>query len=214
MRCSQIVRNCSRELSLEHCHSHASLVLNFKDPHKNNLFRGYFYLARLFPKNSLKRLRHLRTRPPPYRGQNPKIGKRGFQGQKVPFPSAREKRAVSQKIHISLQGSTRKMEIFGLKGPFSGALGNGSLSGLLRVQSRSRTRLRIAASIRLRKISPKFSRIKFFKIRDVPTQIPGHPGHSLSKPTEEAHLHKVFVLDIPTFGSRMSQEYPAQKLYV
>ena len=67
---------------------------------------------------------------------------------------------------------------------------------------------------RVRKISPKFSCIKFFQIRDVPTQIPGYPGHSLSKTTEKGHLHKVFGRDIPTFGSRMSQEYPAQKLYV
>ena len=67
---------------------------------------------------------------------------------------------------------------------------------------------------RVRKISPKFSCIKFFQIRDVPTQIPGHSGHSLSKTTEKGHLHKVFVRDIPTSGSRMSQEYPAQKLYV
>ena len=67
---------------------------------------------------------------------------------------------------------------------------------------------------KLRKISPKFSCIKFFQIRDVPTQIPGHPGHSLSKIREKGPLHKVFVRDIPTSGSRMSQEYPAQKLYV
>ena len=67
---------------------------------------------------------------------------------------------------------------------------------------------------RVRRISPKFSCIKFFQIRDVPTQIPGNPGHSLSKTTEKGHLHKVFVWDIPTFGSLMSQEYPAQKLYV
>ena len=40
------------------------------------------------------------------------------------------------------------------------------------------------------KISPKFSCIKFFQIRDVPTQIPGHPGHSLSKTTERGHLQK------------------------
>ena len=33
--------------------------------------------------------------------------------------------------------------------------------------------------------------IKFLQIRDVPTQIPGHPGHSLSKTTEKGHLHKV-----------------------
>ena len=67
---------------------------------------------------------------------------------------------------------------------------------------------------RVRKISPKFSCIKFFQIRDVPTQIAGHPGHSLSKATEKGHLHKVFVRDIPTSGSGMSQEYPAQKLFM
>ena len=54
---------------------------------------------------------------------------------------------------------------------------------------------------RERKISPNFSCIKFLQIRDVPTQIPGHPGHSLSKTTEKGHLHKVFVRDIPTSGS-------------
>ena len=64
------------------------------------------------------------------------------------------------------------------------------------------------------KSAQSFFCIKFFQIRDVPTQIPGHPGHSLSKTTEKGHLHKVFVRDIPTSGSRMSQEYPAQKLYV
>ena len=64
------------------------------------------------------------------------------------------------------------------------------------------------------KSAPKFPCIKFFQIRDVPTQILGHPGHSLSKTTGKGHLHKVFVRDIPTSGSRMSQEYPAQKLYV
>ena len=57
-----------------------------------------------------------------------------------------------------------------------------------------------------------FSCIKFFQIRDVPTQIPGHPGHSLSKTTEKGHLHKGFVRDMPTSGSLMSQEYPAQTL--
>ena len=45
----------------------------------------------------------------------------------------------------------------------------------------------------------------FFQIRDVPTQIPGHPGHSLSKTTEKGHMHKVFVWDIPTSGPLISQ---------
>ena len=55
--------------------------------------------------------------------------------------------------------------------------------------------------------------IEFFQVRDVPTQIPGHRGHSLSKTTEKGHLrHKVFVWDITTPGSLMSQEHPAQKL--
>ena len=45
----------------------------------------------------------------------------------------------------------------------------------------------ISSSFRERKISPKlFCCIKFFQIRDVPTQIPGHPGHSVSKTTEKA----------------------------
>ena len=65
-----------------------------------------------------------------------------------------------------------------------------------------------------RKISPTFSCIKFLQIRDVPTQISGHPGDSLSKTTEKGHLHKVSVRDIPTSGSLMSQEHPAQELYV
>ena len=47
-----------------------------------------------------------------------------------------------------------------------------------------------------------------------PDPNPGHPDHSLSKTTEKDQLHKVFVWDIPTSGSWMSQEYPAQKLYV
>ena len=50
---------------------------------------------------------------------------------------------------------------------------------------------------RVRKISPKLSCVKFFQIRDIPTQIPGHPGHSLSKTTEKGRLHKVFVRDVP-----------------
>ena len=37
-------------------------------------------------------------------------------------------------------------------------------------------------------------------------------GHSLSKTTENGYLHKVFVRDIQTSGSLMSQEYPAPKL--
>ena len=72
----------------------------------------------------------------------------------------------------------------------------------------------ISRSYRERKISLKFSCINFFQIRDVPTQISGHPGHSVSKTTEKGRLHKVFVRDIPTSGPLMSQEYPAQKLYV
>ena len=45
-----------------------------------------------------------------------------------------------------------------------------------------------------------------------PPKSRGHPGHSLSKTTEKGALHKVFVQDIPTSGSLMSQEYPAQNL--
>ena len=64
------------------------------------------------------------------------------------------------------------------------------------------------ASIGYEKTSPKFSCIKFFQIRDVPTQNPGHPGHSLSKTTEKGHLHKVFVRDIPTSGSGCPRNIP------
>ena len=45
---------------------------------------------------------------------------------------------------------------------------------------------KIKNAFRVRKISPKFCCTKFFQIRDVPTQIPAHPGHSLSKTTEKA----------------------------
>ena len=55
-----------------------------------------------------------------------------------------------------------------------------------------------------RKISPKFSCIKFFQgptcapeSLDVPTHITGHPGHSLSKATEKCALQKVFVQETP-----------------
>ena len=58
--------------------------------------------------------------------KSPKSGKEGFRVRKPPFPHAPEKGDLSQKIPISLQGSTRKMGIFRLKVPFSGALGNGS----------------------------------------------------------------------------------------
>ena len=56
----------------------------------------------------------------------PKSGKEGFGVKKLPFLNAPEKGDLSQKIPISLQGSTRKKGIFRLKLPFSGALGNGS----------------------------------------------------------------------------------------
>ena len=65
--------------------------------------------------------------------------------------------------------------------------------------------------LRLRKISPEFSCIEFRHFRDVPTQSPGHPCHFLSKTTEKGHLHKVFVRNIPTFFSGMSQDYPCPK---
>ena len=44
--------------------------------------------------------------------------------KKIPSPNAPEKASLSQKIPISLQGSTRKMG-FGLKAPFSEMMGNG-----------------------------------------------------------------------------------------
>ena len=58
--------------------------------------------------------------------KSPKSGKEGFGVKKLPFPIASEKGALSRKIPISLQGSTRKMGIFRLKAPFSEAMGNGS----------------------------------------------------------------------------------------
>ena len=59
----------------------------------------------------------------------PKSGKEGFGVKEIlPSPNAPEKRDLSQKIPISLQGSTRKMGIFGLKASFSGPIGNGSFS--------------------------------------------------------------------------------------
>ena len=76
---------------------------------------------------------------------------------------------------------------------------------------------------RERRNSPEFSCMKFFpKAPDKhpnPTQIAGHPGHSLTKTTEEGALHKVLVRDIPGRGqgnipmswSLMSQDYPAPK---
>ena len=105
-----------------------------------------------------------------------------------------------------------KWEILGsaLGSPFKGAPGNRVAPG----GAPESAQREIGGAPRVRKISPKFSCIKFFQIQDVPTQIPGHPGHSLSKTTDKGHLHKVFVRDIPTSGSRMSQEYPAQNLYV
>ena len=42
------------------------------------------------------------------------------------FQSPPEKGALSPNIPITLQGTTRKMGIFGLKTPFSGATGKGS----------------------------------------------------------------------------------------
>ena len=66
--------------------------------------------------------------------------------------------------------------------------------------------------IRERKISPMVSCIKFCYIWDVPTQIPGDPGHSLSKTTEKGHLHKVFVRDIASSGSPSWVQMPAVAL--
>ena len=60
---------------------------------------------------------------PPTRVKIPKIGKRGFRGQKTPISGRPRKRVPC--VQMSLQGTTRKMRIFGLKAPFSGATGNG-----------------------------------------------------------------------------------------
>ena len=58
---------------------------------------------------------------------------------------------------------------------------------------------------RERKISPKFFSIKFSWSRDIPTQIAGHAGHSLSKTTEKGALHQVFVWNIPGPESGISR---------
>ena len=52
--------------------------------------------------------------------KSPKAGKEGFRVKKLPFPVTPEKGVLSPKIPISLQGTTRKMGIFGLKAPFLG----------------------------------------------------------------------------------------------
>ena len=56
----------------------------------------------------------------------PKIGKRGFRGQKLPFSITSEKGALSRKIPIFLVEACREMGTFRLKAPFSEATGNGS----------------------------------------------------------------------------------------
>ena len=62
-----------------------------------------------------------------YRGQNPQKREKRVSGSKNSrFPRPQKRGDLSRKIPISLQGSTRKMGIFRLKSPFSGALGNGS----------------------------------------------------------------------------------------
>ena len=66
---------------------------------------------------------------------------------------------------------------------------------------------------RVRKISPMFSLQKVFPNPGRPDPNRGTSWPPLSKTPEKGHLHRVFVRDIPTSGSRMSQEYPAQKLY-
>ena len=52
--------------------------------------------------------------------KSPKSGKEGFGVEKLPFPKPPKKGDFSRKIPISLQGSTRKVGIFGSKRPFLG----------------------------------------------------------------------------------------------
>ena len=54
--------------------------------------------------------------------KSPKSGKEGFGAKKLPFPSVPEMGALSQKIPISPQGSTRKMGFLDSKRPFLGRL--------------------------------------------------------------------------------------------
>ena len=46
--------------------------------------------------------------PALYRGQNPEVRKKGFQGRKKPIPTTQKKGGLSQKIPVSLQGTTEK----------------------------------------------------------------------------------------------------------
>ena len=68
----------------------------------------------------------LRIPPPPTRVKIPKIGKRRFYGQKTPISQRPRKGRFESNKNLSVQGTTRITGIFGLKAPFSGALGNGS----------------------------------------------------------------------------------------
>ena len=63
----------------------------------------------------------MRTHPPPTRAKIPKSGKRGFQGQKLQFPTTAERGTLGQKISIFLQWSPlEKWGFFDSKCPFLG----------------------------------------------------------------------------------------------
>ena len=58
----------------------------------------------------------------------------------------------------------------------------------------------------------------FFRSLDILTQITGHPGYYLQKKAPCMNFlsgtSRAGFRDIPTYGSLMSQEYPAQKIYL
>ena len=76
--------------------------------------------------------------------------------------------------------------------------------------------LRRAPNLQRRIMSLNFSRQKVaeatmfaLKTMDVPTQITGHPGHSLPETTEKVAVHLVSVRDIPRSGSGISRHLGA-----
>ena len=79
-----------------------------------------------FQENVSAQILHCESADPLQSSKSPNSGKEGVGVNELPFPVAPEKDALSEIIPISLQGTARKMRIFGLKAPFSGAIGIGS----------------------------------------------------------------------------------------
>ena len=110
------------------------------------------------------------------------------------------------------------IEVLSINGQSASKHLKGLYAKQLSCKQKTQTVRRKTSPLRGRKISPKFSCIKLFQIGDVPTQIPGHPGHSVSKTTEKGHLHQVFVRDIlcghqdnPKTNYRSYYSYPPEQ---